>query len=92
MIVDQSRRCRLDGALQNPRFLLSSSSIQQLPLSLSLSHALSLSCSLSGVCVSVRRKKGEEEMKKGGERRIVRKVQNKNQLGGNLLPTHFGID
>jgi hypothetical protein len=88
MIVDRSRRCRLDGAFQNPRFSsLFSSSIQQLSLSLSLSlsvlfslwcvcvgdsHALSLSCSLSGVCVSVRRKKGEEEMKKGGERRIVR--------------------
>jgi hypothetical protein len=40
--------------------------------SLSLSLSLSLSRTLSGVCESVRRKKGEEEMKKGGERRIVR--------------------
>jgi hypothetical protein len=61
MIVDRSRRCRLDGALQNPRFSLFFFFFF-LTAQLSLSFSLSLS-----LWVSVRRKGEDERKEEGGE-------------------------
>jgi hypothetical protein len=60
MIVDRNRRCRLDGALQNPRFSLFFFFFLTAQLSLSLSLSLSL-------WVSVRRKGEDERKEEGGE-------------------------
>jgi hypothetical protein len=68
MIVDRSRRCRLDGALQNPRFSLFFFFFF-LTAQLSLSLFCSLSC-FECVCVEWRRK-GEEKMK-GEKKRDMR--------------------
>jgi hypothetical protein len=68
MIVDRNRRCRLDGALQNPRFSLFFFFFfltAQLSLSLTIC-SLSLSLSLS-LWVSVRRKGEDERKEEGGE-------------------------
>jgi hypothetical protein len=80
MIVDRSRRCRLDGAFQNPRFSsLFSSSIQQLSLSLSLSLSLCL-CLCLCVWASVRRR--EKKGEKGGEKSDVREMRGRKERKG----------